>query len=60
MKKVCPACDFPGRPKNYVRLKARDCLKCDRKIPQKRREPGLCSDCKRHVDYLEASDEVAA
>lgn len=52
--------EFPGvscRPDQPRRLKKRKCLKCGRVDPSKRRTPGLCAMCKRHVDYKDGGDD---
>lgn len=44
----------PKKPRP-LRVKKRQCLKCSRII--KRAYPGLCAQCKRHVDYKEGDDD---
>lgn len=52
--------EFPGdqvKPSGIRVLKARDCLRCGKRDPKKRREPGLCDRCKRHVDFSDGCEE---
>lgn len=46
------------KTKRIVRLKHRKCLKCDKTMRVKRREPGICENCKRHVDWKDGEDSA--